>query len=161
MWTVCPTQISLSTIWDLAALRPVLPTHSLPARSTSCSLVMNGSWEMLGLGEGHGEREGDRQGEEAVLPKSSSEELRAAGLARRQRGLHHSFWAECCMSFLALCSLRAEWRSNVRKAGMGSVCGYARARMNVSHPGPRRWGSWRKWWGWQRGVSVKSLCGWG
>lgn len=63
---------------------------------------------MLGLGEGHGEREGEGHGEEAVLAKSSSDELRTTGLARRQRGLHHSLWVERCMSFLALCSLRAE-----------------------------------------------------
>lgn len=63
---------------------------------------------MLGLGDGHGEWEGEGQGEEAELAQSSSDEWQAAGLARRQRGLHHSFWVEHCMSFLALCSLRAE-----------------------------------------------------
>lgn len=66
---------------------------------------------MLCLGEGHGEWEGEGQGEVAGLAKSSSDEFRVAGLARRQRGLHHSLWVERCMSFLALCSLRAEWDS--------------------------------------------------
>lgn len=88
----------------------LLPTHSLPARSTSCSLVLNTACEALGLGDGHGEWEGEGQGEEAELAKSSSDDWREAGLARRQRGLHHSFCVERCMSFLALCSLRAERR---------------------------------------------------
>ncbi|KAG7239177.1 hypothetical protein INR49_029928 [Caranx melampygus] len=61
-------------------------------KSTSCSLVLNGVCEILCLGEGQGEYEGEGQGEEAELAKSSSDEWRAAGLARRQRGLHHSFW---------------------------------------------------------------------
>lgn len=99
----------------------VLPTHSLPARSTSCSLVLNEVCDTLVLGEGQGEWEGDGQGEVAGLAKSSSDELPAARLARRQRGLHHSLWVERCMSFLALCSLRAEWNSTkvkkVLKAG--------------------------------------------
>lgn len=32
--------------------------------------------------------------------------------------------------------------------------------MNASHPGPLRWGSWRKWWAWRWGESVKSRGGW-
>lgn len=88
-----------------------LPAHSLPARSTSWSFVLNGVWVMLCLGEGQGERDGVEQGEDVGLAEVSSAEWWAARLARRQRGLHHSFWVERRMSILALCSLRADWKS--------------------------------------------------
>lgn len=58
----------------------LLPTHSLPARSTNCSLVLMGGCVMLGRGEGHGEW----HGEEAGLDEREEAAL-------RQRGLHHSF----------------------------------------------------------------------
>lgn len=107
-----------------------LPTHSLPARSTSCSLVRNTAWELLGRGEGHGEGdgEGEGQGEETALAKSSSDDwFKEAGLARLQRGLHHSLGVELRrMSLLALCSLRAEGEAGIKQvetSGGGGVGG--------------------------------------
>lgn len=87
-------------VWSKCGQSMLLPTHSLPARSTSCSLVLRGACVMLGRGEGHGEWQGEWHGEEAGL-----EEREEAAL--RQRGLHHSFWDTRWTSCLAFWSLRA------------------------------------------------------
>lgn len=85
---------------------------------------------MLCLGEGQGERDGVEQGEDAGLAEVSSAEWWAARLARRQRGLHHSFWVERRMSILALCSLRAEGKE--RKGYDARTC-----EQQVTERGPQ------------------------
>lgn len=83
----------------------LLPTHSLPARSTNCSLVLMGGCVMLGRGEGHGEWQGEWHGEEAGLEEREEADL-------RQRGLHHSFWDTRWTSCLAFCRRRAATHRN-------------------------------------------------
>lgn len=76
--------VLMMSLTDEAQHCILLPTHSLPARSTNCSLVLMGGCVMPGRGEGHGEWQGEWHGEEAGLDVREEAAL-------LQRGLHHSF----------------------------------------------------------------------